>query len=165
MLAAFDEVISYTERRTREAIKALPDGEYTAEERMEGDGTTDEDIPIKVSVTIEDDEISVDFSGTSDAVAGNVNCPLAVTRSACYFALRVLLPGDVPANAGTYAPLSIHAPRRQPGQRREPLGGRRGERRDQPTRRGHRTSRLLRGGGPHRPGAGHDEQPDHRWLR
>jgi N-methylhydantoinase B len=52
----------------------------------------------------------VDFTGTADAVDGNVNCPLAVTRSACYFALRVLLPDDVPANAGTYAPLEIIAP-------------------------------------------------------
>lgn len=110
VLAAFDEVISYTERRTREAIKALPDGEYSAEDVLEGDGTTDEDILIKVSVKIEEDEISVDFAGTAEAVAGNVNCPLSVTRSACYFALRVLLPGDVPANAGTYAPLSIQAP-------------------------------------------------------
>ncbi len=110
VLAAFEEVVAYTERRTREAIRDLPDGEYTAESEIEGDGATDEDIPIRVSVTIKDDEIRIDFSGTSGAVAGNVNCPLAVTRSACYFALRVLLPGDVPANAGTYAPLSIHAP-------------------------------------------------------
>jgi len=43
-------------------------------------------------------------------VRGNVNCPLPVTRSACYFALRVLLPKDMPANAGTYAPLEIRAP-------------------------------------------------------
>ncbi|MGB3681064.1 MAG: hydantoinase B/oxoprolinase family protein [Rubrobacteraceae bacterium] len=110
ILAAFDEVISYTERRTREAIKDLPNGEYGAESEIEGDGATADDIPIKVSVTIEDDEIKIDFTGTSGAVAGNVNCPLAVTRSSCYFALRVLLPGDVPANAGTYAPLAIHAP-------------------------------------------------------
>ena len=110
VLTAFEEVIAYTERRTREAIQELPDGEYTAESEVEGDGATDEDIPIKVSVTIEDDEITMDFTDTSDAVAGNVNCPLAVTRSSCYFALRVLLPGDVPANAGTYAPLTINTP-------------------------------------------------------
>jgi N-methylhydantoinase B len=78
---------------------------------MEGDGTADEDIPIRVKVRIKDDSMSIDFSGTSPAVRGNVNCPLAVTRSACYFALRVLLPGDVPANAGTYAPLDITAPK------------------------------------------------------
>ena len=111
VLAAFDEVISYTERRTREVIRDLPDGEYRAEDFMEGDGTADEDIPIRVKVHIKDDSMSIDFSGTSPAVRGNVNCPLAVTRSACYFALRVLLPGDVPANAGTYAPLDITAPK------------------------------------------------------
>ena len=110
VLAAFDEVISYTERRTREVVRDLPDGKYSAEDFMEGDGTTDEDIPIRAKVVIEDDSMSIDFSGTADAVRGNVNCPLAVTRSACYFALRVLLPGDIPANAGTYAPLDITAP-------------------------------------------------------
>jgi N-methylhydantoinase B len=110
VLAAFSEVISYTEKRTREAIRELPDGKYTAEDFMEGDGTTDEDIAIKATVTIKDDSMTIDFAGTSDAVAGNVNCPLPVTRSACYFALRVLLPKDIPANAGTYAPLEIKAP-------------------------------------------------------
>ena len=110
VLAAFDEVISYAEKRAREAIRELPDGEYSAEDHMEGDGVTDEDITIKATVTIEDDSMTIDFTGTSDAVEGNVNCPLPVTRSACYFALRVLLPADIPANAGAYAPLEIRAP-------------------------------------------------------
>ena len=110
ILAAFEEVISYAEKRTREAIRELPDGEHAAEDFMEGDGITDEDIPIRAKVTVEGDSLTVDFAGTADTVRGNVNCPLPVTRSACYFALRVLLPGDVPANAGTYAPLKIEAP-------------------------------------------------------
>jgi N-methylhydantoinase B len=110
VLAAFDEVISYAEKRAREAIRELPDGEYSAEDHMEGDGVTDEDIIIKATVTIEDDSMTIDFTGTSDAVEGNVNCPLPVTRSACYFALRVLLPADIPANAGAYAPLEIRVP-------------------------------------------------------
>ena len=50
---------------------------------------------------ISGDQIRIDFEGTSAQVPGNVNCPLAVTRSACYFALRVLLQKDIPANAGT----------------------------------------------------------------
>ena len=110
VLAAFDEVISYTEKRTREAIRDLPDGEYSAEDFMEGDGVTEEDIAIKATVEISGDSMRIDFSGTSGAVRGNINCPLPVTRSACYFALRVLLPKDLPANAGTYAPLTIEAP-------------------------------------------------------
>jgi N-methylhydantoinase B len=110
VLAAFEEVISYAEKRTREAIRDLPDGKHEAEDFMEGDGTVDEDIPIRASVAIEGDSMTIDFAGTAETVRGNVNCPLPVTRSACYFALRVLLPKDVPANAGTYAPLTIEAP-------------------------------------------------------
>jgi N-methylhydantoinase B len=110
VLAAFDEVVAYTERHTRDAIRRLPDGEYRAASEIEGDGIIDRDIPIRVAVRISDDELTVDFSGTADAVPGNVNCPLSVTRSACFFALRVLLPDDIPANAGTYAPLTIEAP-------------------------------------------------------
>lgn len=105
--AGFDEVLAYGERRTREALRALPDGVYRAETELEGDGVTEADIPIRVAVTVAGDAATIDLTGTSDAVAGNVNCPIAVTRSACYFALRVLLPEDVPACSGTYAPLTI----------------------------------------------------------
>ncbi len=110
VLRAFDEVLRYAERRTRDTLRDLPDGAYVAESEIEGDGVTIDDIPIHVRVTIEGDRMHIDFSGSAVAVAGNVNCPLSVTRSACYYALRVLLPHDVPANAGTYAPLSIYAP-------------------------------------------------------
>jgi N-methylhydantoinase B len=107
VLTAFEEVVSYAEKRTREAIRELPDGEHSAEDFMEGDGVTDEDIPIRATVTVEGDSMTMDLTQTADAVAGNINCPLPVTRSACYFALRVLLPKDIPANAGTYVPLKI----------------------------------------------------------
>jgi N-methylhydantoinase B len=109
IISAFDEVIAYTERRTRARIAELPDGIYEASDMMEGDGTTDDDIPIAVRLTIEGDCLTIDFDGTADAVAGNVNCPLSVTRSACYFALRVLLEDDVPANAGVLHPVEIVA--------------------------------------------------------
>ena len=110
VLAAFAQVLDYAERRTREAIGELPDGSYSARSELEGDGITDDDVAIRVEVTVAGEEIAMDFDGTAEAVSGNVNCPLAVTRSACYFALRVLLPGDVPQNAGTYAPVEIRAP-------------------------------------------------------
>ncbi|HWT24368.1 MAG TPA: hydantoinase B/oxoprolinase family protein [Solirubrobacteraceae bacterium] len=108
--AAFGEVLAYTERRTREAIARIPDGTYEADGEIEGDGVVDEDIPIEVAVTVDGDALRIDFAGTSGQVAGNVNCPLSVTRSACLFALRVVLPRDVPANAGTFAPVTIDAP-------------------------------------------------------
>jgi N-methylhydantoinase B len=110
VLAAFREVVAHGERRTREALRDVPDGTYRASGEIEGDGVRDEDVPIEVAVTVGGDEVAIDFAGTADAVPGNVNCPLAVTRSACFFALRVMLPDDIPANAGAYAPVTIHAP-------------------------------------------------------
>jgi N-methylhydantoinase B len=110
VLAAFAEVVAYAQRRSREAIARLPDGSYTAQGEIEGDGVSEDDVPIHVRVTIDGDRMTIDFAGTAKQVAGNVNCPLAVTRSACFFALRVVLPRDIPQNAGVYAPLAIEAP-------------------------------------------------------
>src|SRR5262249_33636221 len=91
-------------------LRSLPDGTYSADGEIEGDGVVDVDIPIRVAVTIAGDGMRVDFAGTSGPVAGNVNCPLSVTRSACLFALRVLLPTDVPINAGSAARLEVVVP-------------------------------------------------------
>lgn len=107
---ALAEVISYSERRCREVLRALPNGTFHAEGVIEGDGVDDRDIPIRVAVTIADDRLRIDFAGTSGPVAGNVNCPRSVTASACLFALRVLLPEDVPINAGSAGPLEVHLP-------------------------------------------------------
>ena len=106
----YEEVLRYAERRTRERLRGLPDGVASAVGVLEGDGTSDADIAIRVRVELAGDSLRVDFAGTADAVAGNVNCPPAVTRSACCFALRVLTGPDVPANAGAYAPLEVVAP-------------------------------------------------------
>jgi N-methylhydantoinase B len=108
--AAFAAVLEYGRRRAEAAISALPDGRYAATTELEGDGVLDVDIPLRVTVTIDGSALEVDFTGTSPAVAGNINCPLAVTRSACCFALRVLLPDDVPANDGTYSVLRVVTP-------------------------------------------------------
>ena len=92
VLAAFRDVVAYSERMGREIVRSLPDGTYRGHGEIEGDGVTDDDISIEAAVTIDGETITIDLTGTADAVAGNVNCPLAVTRSACYFAFRVLLP-------------------------------------------------------------------------
>ena len=107
---AFDDVLAYSERRTRAALAALPDGIYHARTELEGDGISDEDIEICCTAHIDGDHIGFDFAGTAAAAAGNVNCPLAVTRSACLFAVRVLLPDDIPTNAGVVRAIEVTAP-------------------------------------------------------
>ncbi len=60
--------------------------------------------------TVRGDELVLDFSGSAPQHSGNLNCPLAVTFSACLFALRVLTDPDIPANAGAARPLTVIAP-------------------------------------------------------
>jgi N-methylhydantoinase B len=103
---AFDAVIAYAERRAHEAIARLPDGRYEAAGEVE----LDEDVPIRVAVTVAGDRIEIDFEGTAPAVAANVNAPLAVTRAACIFAVKVALGADVPVNHGLFTAIEIRAP-------------------------------------------------------
>ena len=60
--------------------------------------------------TVAGDRLTLDFTGTADQYDGNLNCPLAVTRSACYFAIRVLTDPDIPPSAGAYRPIEVIAP-------------------------------------------------------
>jgi N-methylhydantoinase B len=104
---AYAEVLDYAERRTRACLQELPDGERTAEDVLEA---RDGDLRIAVRATVTGDRLTLDFSGSAGQHEGNLNCPLAVTRSACYFAIRVLTDPDIPANAGAYRPLEVIAP-------------------------------------------------------
>ena len=70
----------------------------------------DGDLPIVLKATVDGDRLLLDFDGTAAQHDGNLNCPLAVTRSACYFAVRVLTDPDIPPSAGAYRPIEVIAP-------------------------------------------------------
>jgi N-methylhydantoinase B len=106
--AAMDALYAYSERVVRAGIAALPDGRYEAEDVLEPAGGGR--LCIRVAVTIRGDELEIDFAGTSPQHEGNLNCPLAVARSASYFVVRCLTDPDVPASGGAYAPVTIRAP-------------------------------------------------------
>jgi N-methylhydantoinase B len=108
--AAATDLLDYAERRTREALGRLEASGLTAADWLEGDGVDDADLPIQVRVDIRGGVFSVDFSGTAPAARGNVNCPLAVARSAVLFVVRTLLPADVPTNGGVQRAVRITAP-------------------------------------------------------
>jgi N-methylhydantoinase B len=105
--AAMDELFAYSERRVRAGIAALPDGRYEAADVLEG---IDGELELRVAVTVAGDEVEIDFAGTSPQYAGNLNCPLAVTRSACFFVIRCLTAPDIPASGGAFVPVRIRAP-------------------------------------------------------
>jgi len=113
LAGAMEAILAYAERRTRHALASLPDGTYSAEDVLEVDSATglaERDVELRVEVTIRGDRLTLDFSGTDAQVEGNLNCPLSVTKSAAFFAVRALTDPDAPPCAGAYRPISVKAP-------------------------------------------------------
>jgi len=105
--AATDDVLAYCERRTREALRALPAGEREVCDVLEAPGG---DLVLRLRAAVRGDSLLLDFTGSAAQHDGNLNCPLAVTVSACLFALRVITDPDIPPTAGTSRPLALEAP-------------------------------------------------------
>jgi len=108
--AGMREILDYSERRARAKLAELPDGAYEAEDVLEGGAEGSLDIRVRVRATLAGEELELDFAGTDPQVEGNLNCPLAVTKSAAFFAVRVLTDPDAPASAGAHRPLRVLAP-------------------------------------------------------
>jgi N-methylhydantoinase B len=109
---AMEEILAYAERRTRQALAELPDGTYEAEDVLEGDagGDGERDVRLRVVATIRGEELELDFGGSDPQVNGNLNCPLSVTKSAAFFAVRALTDPEAPPSAGAYRPIAVKAP-------------------------------------------------------
>src|SRR6266508_4514461 len=107
VIAAMDALYTYSERRMRAGIAALPDGRYEATDVLEA---IEGELEVCASVTISGDTVEIDFAGTAPQHDGNMNCPLAVTRSACFYVVRVLVDPDLPASGGAFAPVTVTAP-------------------------------------------------------
>ncbi len=106
-----EEILAYAERRTRSALAALPDGSYEAEDVLEDDaGEVPRDVSLRVVATIAGERLGLDFGGTDAQVDGNLNCPLSVTKSAAFFAVRALTDPDAPPCAGAFRPIEVIAP-------------------------------------------------------
>ena len=106
-----DEIKAYSERRMRAAIKEIPNGTYVADEYIiDNDGWLDEPGRIRVAMTVEDDHIIADFTGSEPQRRGSCNLTLVATVSAVFNAVMHMTDPDIPANAGRYRPIDVIAP-------------------------------------------------------
>lgn len=105
-----EDIITYTERRMRSALESLPKGKFTFEDYLEGDGISTEKIKITVTVTLDRDEMTVDFTGTSPQVQGPVNATRGVTQACVYYAAKVVADPELPSNQGLARPIRIITP-------------------------------------------------------
>ncbi len=107
---ALAELNDYAERLARSALAAIPDGDYHFEDCLDDDGLGNKDLTIAASVAVEHDTITVNFDGTAQQTAGNVNCPLSVAAAGVYYVFRCLMPPHTPACAGAFRAIAITAP-------------------------------------------------------
>ncbi len=106
-----NDLIAYAERLTRAAIAQIPDGTYSFCDYLDDDGQSDDPIPIQATISIENDQMVVDFAGTATAVAGNLNATPAIAQSAVAYCVRCaalqLTQTDLPMNQGAFAPVKV----------------------------------------------------------
>jgi N-methylhydantoinase B len=100
-------LMDYAERLTRKTIREIPDGIYDFEDVMDDDGISDDRIAIRVTITVQGDEVTLDFSGCDDQVRGSINAVYAITLSAVLYVFRSLVLKDIPTNAGCLRPITV----------------------------------------------------------
>jgi len=105
-----EALLAYAERITRATIATIPNGCYSFADVLDDDGMGTESIRIAVAITVDDETVLIDFTGSSAQVTGNLNTVLPVAKSAAYYCLRCLMPDETPMNAGTFAPIHVVAP-------------------------------------------------------
>ncbi len=106
-----ENLIRYAARMTQAAVELIPDGAYNFIDYLDNDGQGSEPVPIRVKVTIDGQQMTVDFSGTAPAVAGNLNAVPAIVDSAAVYCLRCialhLIGSELPMNEGAFEPLIV----------------------------------------------------------
>lgn len=110
MALILKELNAYGAAMARAGIDTIPDGSYSFSDIMDGDGFEAHEVPIRCTITVDQQDLKVDFEGTGQAVKGNINCPMSVTAAAVFYAFRCLLSDDTPACAGVFEAITINAP-------------------------------------------------------
>ena len=106
----FAELTVVSESYGRKTVAEIADGLYIFEDALEDDGLGSGALAIKVTVSIQGEQAVVDFAGTAEQCRGPMNCPLAVTVAAVYYAFRCLMPKYTPQTAAIFHAISIIAP-------------------------------------------------------
>jgi N-methylhydantoinase B len=98
------------EAQMRDAIRELPNGYAEFVDYIDGFGDAPERIPIRAAVTIEDDEVLIDFTGTSRQVKAAINSPVSMVHAVSYCVIRGIIRRDIPNVEGYTVPIRINAP-------------------------------------------------------
>ena len=108
--AAIDLIINHGAETATDAVRAMPDGRWSAVDWLDDDGISHDLIKMAVTVTIEGTRFTVDYGDSEGAVPGPVNMPFGRTLSMAKAVFKSLTTPDTPANHGHYQPLVVSCP-------------------------------------------------------
>lgn len=110
-LQAIEEILDHGERIARARLAELPKGTWSAEDWVDDDGIDkDKMVKINATVTVTDDEMLIDFTGTDPQAKGPINLPIGMTLAMCALTFKGVTTPDTPANEGNFRPLRVVAP-------------------------------------------------------
>jgi N-methylhydantoinase B len=104
------DIFSQSEQMDREVISTIPNGVYEAEGHLDNDGVGDEPVQVKVKVTVEGENLTIDLAGSSPQRRGMTNCGLAQTISACRVAFKDLINSEAPVTGGNFRTMNVMVP-------------------------------------------------------
>ena len=107
--AYMQELNKRSEEQMRSNIAAIPNGEYSFETNLDSDGIVLEPIKVAVKVTVNNDELTIDFTGSSPPVTGPLNGTISATFAAVFIALKHIFT-EVPVNSGIFKPVKVIVP-------------------------------------------------------
>jgi N-methylhydantoinase B len=107
---AIEDILTYTRRRLRNRVAALPDGAYRFERAMDDDGFPGEPVPIVCTATISGDTLAFDFAGSGPQARGAINLPDSALKASIYYCVKAVLDPGLMPNQGIIDPINITAP-------------------------------------------------------
>jgi len=107
---AVSEMMDQGERVAWDRLADLPMGVYEAEDFMDDDGLSDDPIPIRVKVTIDEQGFTADFTGSSPQVKGPINGTWARLQSSTRVVFKAITRSDYPNNDGCFRPVKVICP-------------------------------------------------------
>jgi N-methylhydantoinase B len=107
---AIEDILTYTSRRLKNRIAALPDGAYRFERSMDDDGFPGDPVPIVCTARIKGEELEFDFAGSGPQARGAINLPDSALKASVYYCVKAVLDPGLMPNQGAIDPIRITAP-------------------------------------------------------
>ena len=102
-------LLDYGEKIVRQAIQAMPDGDFTGVDTVDDDGCSEDPFKVQVNVHIRGDTMKVDFNGSSRQARGNINCPLSCTQGGVFYTMVGIVDPYMVINSGTFRPIEVES--------------------------------------------------------